>query len=362
MKLPALFKGSDKKMIWEINVVNHPDVVTVITKYGRVSGKISTAMTSVKTGKNIGKINETSPYEQGIVIAKSKWNKKKDQGYMEENDNGSEVASEATSVDDVKILPMLAHDFDKRGKHITFPCYTQPKIDGVRAVYKNGSLNSRTGKEFPGMEHILNELNSDMILDGELYSYTLSFEDIVGVVRKKQRDEKTKQIIFIVYDTVSNQDYIDRYNTMKQFFDNNTFNFVKLHQTHLCESKNQISEFHEKYTEEGYEGVILRNLKGRYETKRSTNLQKFKIFKDAEFKITGFTEGVGVEKGLVIWVCETSDNKAFSVRPRGSHDERKSLYINAKNYIGKYLSVRYFEYTNLGIPRFPTGITIRDYE
>jgi hypothetical protein len=37
-------------------------------------------------------------------------------------------------------------------------------------------------------------------------------------------------------------------------------------------------------------------------------------------------------------------------------------FDNAEDFMGKLLTVRYFELTNDGVPRFPVGITIRDYE
>jgi len=38
------------------------------------------------------------------------------------------------------------------------------------------------------------------------------------------------------------------------------------------------------------------------------------------------------------------------------------LFEEGNNYIGKQLTVRAQELTNEGIPRFPVGISIRDYE
>ena len=78
--------------------------------------------------------------------------------------------------------------------------------------------------------------------------------------------------------------------------------------------------------------------------------------------MVGFTEGEGHEKGLVIWTCKTKDGKKFNVRPRGTHEERAALFKEAGNYVGKKLTVRFQELTGDGIPRFPVGITFRDYE
>ena len=113
----------------------------------------------------------------------------------------------------------------------------------------------------------------------------------------------------------------------------------------------------------GYEGVIIRNKKGLYRlATRSEDLQKFKEFEDAEFSIVGFTEGEGNEKGAVIWICETEEKKKFRVRPKGTVDDRKELFKKGQTYVGKMLTVKYQELTDEGIPRFPVGLAIRDYE
>ena len=95
---------------------------------------------------------------------------------------------------------------------------------------------------------------------------------------------------------------------------------------------------------------------------RSADLQKYKEFKDDEYKIVGFKEGDGIEKGCVIWVCETKDHKTFSVRPRGTHEQRAEAFKSASKAVGKKLTVRFQELTEDGIPRFPVGLAIRDYE
>ena len=58
----------------------------------------------------------------------------------------------------------------------------------------------------------------------------------------------------------------------------------------------------------------------------------------------------------------TKAGKEFSCRPRGTHESRAELFKHGKEYVGKMLTVRFQELTADGIPRFPVGIAIRDYE
>lgn len=359
---PTLYSPNSlgKTKYWSVSVTDNGDNSVIYVKYGILEGKEVVVETCISKGKNIGKINETSPFDQAVSQAESKWNKKLQQGYHQDivikNDKNK------------ALLPMLALDYAKRGKDISFPCYVQPKLDGIRAVLKGGKIYSRSGLEFPHLSHITDELKDIYLnLDGELYSYNIGFQEIVGIVRKQKVSNedlcKLKNIVFVVYDTVLDEDYESRFSSIKDVLIKNPKQFTILHTTEVCNSKENVDDFLKKYISDGYEGLILRNFKGKYEIKnRSKNLQKHKVFQDSEFKIVGATEGVGIEKGLVIWICETSNGKTFHVRPKGTHEERKELFNNYKDHTGKNLTVKFFEFTDDGIPRFPVGVCIRDYE
>ena len=137
--------------------------------------------------------------------------------------------------DTLVILPMLALDFNKRGHDVSYPAYGQRKFDGVRcmsSINSDGSvsLKSRKGKEFPHMNHLRQQIASlkgipdGAFLDGELYSDTLTFQEVVGLVRRetlKPGDEdKLKQISLRLYDMLDPDDrkagFEKRYNVVKK--------------------------------------------------------------------------------------------------------------------------------------------------
>ena len=95
---------------------------------------------------------------------------------------------------------------------------------------------------------------------------------------------------------------------------------------------------------------------------RVNDLQKYKEFIDKEFKIVGGYEGVGTDKGCVVFEVINEDGNVFHVRPKGSVAQRKRWFQNLKDIIGKELTVRYQELSEDGIPIFPVGVVIRDYE
>ena len=81
----------------------------------------------------------------------------------------------------------------KKKKEIKYPCYVQPKLDGVRCVAVYPDLFSRHGNPFPTLSHIKEELlknTEHLILDGELYSENFNFEKIISLVKKKKKQTK----------------------------------------------------------------------------------------------------------------------------------------------------------------------------
>jgi len=392
---PILYGLDSKNKIrmWSVAVEDQKGIGAIITTHGLLDGKQQTNTRLVTKGKNIGKKNETTPVQQAINEAQSDWTKKTEAGGMSEkmpkaeakDDDDKSVASTSSAKEAKAILkegdiphPMLAHDFNKRGKNIKFPAFAQKKLDGVRCIAISGKgLYSRTGKPFPHLDHIRKEINSlpkGTILDGELYSDTLTFQEIVGLVKKetlKPADtEKIKQIYLCVYDTIRDGTNAERNEWLNDLFKTHKFADLKLLPTDIAHNLEDIKRLHATYVADGYEGLILRNKAGLYKIgHRSADLQKYKEFQDDEYTIVGFKEGDGLEKGCVIWICEvpsapkgTKEKKQFAVRPRGSHEERAEAYKTASDQIGKKLTVRFQELTDDGIPRFPVGIAIRNYE
>ena len=91
-------------------------------------------------------------------------------------------------------------------------------------------------------------------------------------------------------------------------------------------------------------------------------MMKYKLFTDEEVKIIGFDVGVGTEEGAIIYKVLDKRENEFTVRPRGTVNEKRELYKIRNSLIGKPLTIRYQELSEKGVPRFPVGINVRDYE
>jgi len=334
----------------------------VVIYYGYLDGKIQEDKLIYTKGKNIGKKNETSPLQQCELETDKKWKDK------QEKDNYKLDLNECNKV----YYPMLAQTFKE--KNIIYPCYVQPKLDGCRCVVYYNKINneiiyqSRTGMLFESFDHLNNDFQllfqqyPSIILDGELYTDELPFETLAGLIKtKKKRDDTIVcKLNYYLYDIIEKEDYKIRLEKIMTLFDQISFNNIKKVDTFEINKEKEIYEYHQKFVEKNFEGLMIRQKNGHYEEKyRSNYLQKYKTFIEKEYEIIDYKEGHGRDDGCVIWICINENNVSFAVRPKGSLEYRKTLFLNGKEYIGKYLTVIYQELSENNIPRFPVGKDIR---
>lgn len=388
-EFPTLYgkEKNGKIKIWKASVfsLEDRDVSVSIINFGQEDGKKQVATREYNKGKNIGKKNETTYLQQCIQETERKWKDKTEkEGYVldsiddEKNDDNDKKDNKNN-----KYLPMLAQTYEfssKKNKknNIKFPCFVQPKLDGLRCiVYMDEKddikFQSRTGTYFETMGHIEEELKlikfpKNVIFDGELYTDDIPFEELAGLIKKKKLSEqdlvRLRHIKYNIYDIVDQEnDFSERTDFIHSFFKKTKFTYLKEVPTYEAEDEKACKECFGEFVEKGYEGIMLRNKDGMYRCNyRSHDLQKYKEFMESEYPIVGYKEGDGRDKGTVIWLCVTKDGKEFNVRPRGTIEMRKEWFETGKKYVGKMLTVIYQELSEMGVPRFPVGKDIRcDY-
>lgn len=361
---------------WEINVTEQKDgfgLITII--YGQVGSDCPQIVKEViRDGKNIGKKNETSPYQQAIRDAISKWEyQKKKKGYVE-----SEEAARNDEVDSIVkggVFPMLAHKFENFSSKLEYPVYVQPKIDGHRciAVVKNGvcTLWSRTRKPITSLPHINKSIekligNNDIILDGELYNheYCNNFEQITKLIRPIEPVDGHEKVQYHIYDTVvENKTFKERNEMLNRIFTFNVVEHLKNVETNLIDNEQDLYTKFDNYLSNGYEGAMVRGVNGLYEghpTRRSPDLLKVKKFDDAEFEIVDVVQGNGKMEGKAIFVCK-SGSELFESVMNCSMGELSTLWNKRKELIGKQVTVQYQGFTSKkNVPRFPRVLRIRE--
>jgi ATP-dependent DNA ligase len=374
--------GLDKKgqiREWNIKIVESKlkEYTQIVVLHGMLNGKQIETITKIEKGKNIGKKNETCHYNQALSDATSKWNRKKDIDQYTTTipkEVNSETTTTTTAAKSKPPSPMLAHDYKKFKHKLQFPCFIQKKYDGYRLLYdpETDNLYTRNGKKYDILynSQIHKQLQKiGLPFDGELYCHADFNFECYGVLRKKKINQKDllllDKIEYHVYDIHTSNDltYKERYKLLSDTV--NKFNTItckgtskiKPVETYLCNSINEINNYHTQFIHDNYEGSIVRNSCSLYESKRSFNLLKYKDFDDDEFLINGFTTEKDNDINLIIWICKTKDDKTFNIRPQGTKEEREHLYTIGSQFIGQKLWVKFFGYTENKIPRFPTTKT-----
>jgi len=352
--------STGKIKIWKIWVERGRDgIANIITEHGyEESEKLQRATVKITSGKNVGRSNETTPYEQAVLEATAKWEKKRDKKYTVDKKELFENRAP---------LPMLALDFKKRGKSMEWPAFTQPKLNGIRCLATKLSedamdYTSRGGKTFTTLDHLTPHLLEMMdvgeIFDGEIFTKELTFQQITSAIKRQQ--DNSLLLEFWIYDVVQDEPFADRSDHLAAL---GLFDPLVLVPTISVKDVDQMKKMHNQMVEAGYEGTIIRNYHGVYKADhRSADLQKYKDFIDEEFEIVGGKQGVGKDEGAVTFLCETEEGKRFDCRPRGTYEQRQRWWKDLSNLMGKQLTVRYQVRSDDNIPIFPVGIAIRDYE
>lgn len=278
--------------------------------------------------------------------------------------------------DKSKELVILAHKYNPK-KHIVGPGTKRQvditgweiyeKIDGIRAIYKEGMLLSRYGNKFSAPEEFLEAIEEAFGgwdgLDGELVSIK-GFQHTTSVVR----DQTTKNIMkfwkdirYVVFDYKDIDPYIpfrDREVTLDSTYHDNKY-IKLLWPLGKVKNSKSIPLASNKIAKKGGEGLILRNPGGLYITGRSRDLLKVKPFEDTEAKVVGYFDGEGRNEGRIGGLkCILDDGTEFECGTGLTDADRV-----APPSVGSIITVRYMGRTegNKSL-RHPVYIGKRDYE
>lgn len=367
-KMKKLYKKTSTGKIQEWSIKVEGNKITSFA--GQVGGKIKESSDVVLEGKNIGKANETTPEQQAQANAESKWTKKKKSGYVESIEDAQNDKTDKLITGGY--LPTLLKKIEDCEKHIKYPCFVQPKLDGGRGCFDGEKIRSRTRKEIISVPHIAKFLvknNINESLDGELYNhmYCQDFEHLTHIINQKKtptEDHETVQLH--IFDIPSDKPFYQRSQDLDDLADWLSLEDpeccpIKIVPTYLCYSREDIETRMDEFLEEGYEGLVVRDYNAPYEYKRSKAVLKYKKFDDAEFEIIDVIPNEKEKfRECGKFICKAESGNNFEVVMNGSLDSLKEYLTNKELYIGKHITVRYFGITNKNlVPRFPRGIVLR---
>ena len=286
--------------------------------------------------------------------------------------------------------PFSVRLFEKTTTH----WMVQPKLDGVRAIWRDCALRTRTDKPIhaPGwFTNILMHHFGEATVDGELIlkeqllnpsNSANMFQDVVSTVRKKVPGDEWDDISFCAFDIKMHWvddpvpydrrlDYIENGLSDGDFSSEYWFtatpcrHIMSIPVLGFLPSSDESSEDLvmvrlDHALDLGFEGIMLRDANSPWIEKRTDRLLKVKAVADAEATVVAIQEGEGKHKGRVgALICEDAEGRRFKVGT-GLTDEERSH--GAGYWIDQYITYRYTERTRAGMPRHPSFVAIRDYE
>jgi DNA ligase-1 len=405
--------------IW-YGIVNEESNIVKTTIYtGILKGNIRTINTILKEGKNIGKANATSPFQQAVKELKAKVKLKRKKGYktLEEVASDYEIAAfkntelyelldtrlsiNKTDANDV-LKPMKAVQF-KSIKKLKFPYILQPKINGLRGTMQKAIPKGATmfdneprvmilAKE--GDEYVLPHITKTNIfdsfngvLDGELYVHNEILSDIrrrVPIIKNGKPTNNSldsSYVAFYCFDlSIPDINQIERLDEKDGILQHHSFvyygidkkyhydrgltnTFIVNVKHHIVNTIEEIYEALEAALEFGFEGIILREFDAEYMFGgRRTNMIKLKKTLSGEFKIIDvILKKEDDTRTYVTFKCKNDTNDlTFEITPNGNEDDRQGWINKPEDVIGKMLNCTFYERTVTGLPFHIVKTYIRD--
>jgi DNA ligase-1 len=251
---------------------------------------------------------------------------------------------------------------------ITDSWYSSRKLDGVRClIRKEGdtiTAFSRQGKEFETLQNIIDEVakfDGDFVLDGEVCMMDENgnedFQGIMKQIRRKNHTIENPQ--FVIFDCLSKNEFDNKVGTrtlterledVSIDFHHNTFKYLSLLEQIPVKDEEHMLKMAKDADDAGYEGIMLRK-STTYKGKRSKDILKVKTMHDAEYVVTGATNGdiriveEGVEKTINCLSQITIKHKGniVGVGSGFTLDQRKEFGNDHSKILGKTITVQYFE-------------------
>lgn len=292
--------------------------------------------------------------------------------------------------------PMLAHSKSPDPESLSYPVLVQPKLDGIRAVVKDGRLLSRSLKPIPNAAiRAVLECGAYEGLDGELivgdptaddcYRRTCSF-----VMAEDKTLEPWTFYIFDKHDSdASMEDRIAAIGVYGVFPEHRNIQQVT---TTSAGSPDELAELESAYLAEGYEGGIIRILGSAYKFGRSGKkgpLLKLKRYIDYEAEVVGVVEeqhngneaktnelgrtersshaenkiGKGTLGALTVRAVNgPHEGVEFKVGTGFSAAARGALWEERDDLVGRVAKIKSFPVGTKDRPRHPVWLGWRDLE
>jgi DNA ligase-1 len=264
---------------------------------------------------------------------------------------------------------MLAHDGANHEKKIAGKKLLEPKLDGVRVITVINAENktviqyTRNGKILENFGHITTSLEQNIdlfersyIIDGEMVSS--SFQALMKQVHRKE-NVQANDARLMLFDIIPLSEFQTGKSIMGQKRRSNLLRsmkpvFDKVGNIDIIDQievdldtyvgELEFKEFNRTAIDQGYEGIMIKDLDAKYECKRSHHWLKQKPFIEVSLKVTDVEEGTGRNEGrLGALVCSgVDDGKTITVNVGSgfNDDDRVEFWNNRDALPGQIVEVR----------------------
>lgn len=274
---------------------------------------------------------------------------------------------------------MLAFKFKDFRDRIVYPVSVQPKLDGIRALYCNGNMQSRD-------EHLwhpsvlapiiasMHKMPDDWVYDGELYVHGWSLQQINSAVAVKRVEAHPliHKVQYHIFDGFPMNDpnmaFTQRmaciktahYNLKPYGIDIN----IKVVDTEVCSSPTRCERLYSDYRAQGYEGIMYREPNSSYghaslctnQENRWSRLLKRKEWMDEWFPVLTINYGEGKYTDKVgSLVCQLPCGATFDAGS-GLSDQERIDFIERPP---KEAHIQYERLSDDGLPLKPTVLETR---
>jgi len=346
------YNAADQLQLWGIK---HTGLSTITIVWGLEGGTLQKQKEIVETNKSGRDLDEQIQHR-----ISSRINKQLDKGYKLTREAAwNERGTNANFL----LRPMLAkvYDVNMLSKLRLSEIFWQYKYNGHRCLIHNNSEQliaySRNGKPITTIDHILRgiDIPEGCTLDGELYIHKTDLQVISSLVKRKQ--DETKRLKFVAYDTISDKPFGDRLNQLEKY--NLGKNVViaptTLGITHDYLEQDAINNVKKVLN---YEGFMLRlNNAGYAPGKRHAQLLKVKARYDCEGTVVDITPS---KDGWAVLTLALPSGVTFSVSAPGSLEDRYRVYQQRQSYLGSKVTVEFSEWTADKKPFHPVAMCFRE--
>lgn len=371
MRTTLYSNGAHGIRVWVVHA-NGPYLST----YAGDTKSIRLASHKLCEEKNVGRSNETTAEQQAVKEAaalvkdalKKQW---------------ALTIEEAVKKHEVCDNVMLASNIKEHPEYVIYPMAKQVKLNGMRCdarLEKELKCQSRKRNEIVLCEPLFNELSllmrttaarfgwETLRTDGELYKHGWPLGAIISAV-KNPKNPNHQLLEYHIYDIVSDLPQEERLillDRMREVAEELDLRRVVIVQYDIMHSATAHRAALARAKKEGYEGIMLRELSAAYYHSRTESDRPSCLIKDkgamdsAEFTVIDVVEDI-LGGGTAVCSIENSE-RTFRCRLEGDESRRVDLLENKEKYIGKPLSVRFFGYSQYGVPQNPVGEEFRDYE